>query len=242
MSIRLGISAVIITRNEEAYIASCLESLKGIADEILVLDSNSTDRTKEICSSYHVRFEEVEWKGYADTKNQGTQLANYSYILSIDADEQLSEVLRTSLLNVKAQLNSTTVYGFNRLNNYCGVWMKRGGWYPDFKIRLFPRTIQWTGRVHETLEIPSTFHRVSLQGDLLHYSIEDKQDHINRELKYASLAAPYSSLFRAYSAAIFNFIKVYFLKGAVLEGKLGLQLAYITSKAKIWRNKKAHTA
>lgn len=239
MSAVLGISAVIITLNEEEYIKDCLMSLQGVADEIIVLDSYSTDQTPAICAGHNVRFEQVKWQGYAATKNLGATLARFSHILSIDADEQLSEELKSSLLAIKSRLQKQTVYGFNRLNNYCGEWMKRGGWYPDFKIRLFPIEIKWYGEVHERLKIPKEYTLQKLDGDLLHYSIKNKQDHESRERKYAALAQPYHSLGQAYLAAFYNFIKVYLIKGAILDGKLGLQLAIITSKSKVWRNKKA---
>ena len=124
------ISAVIITYNEERNIARCLDSLKDVADEIVVLDSFSTDGTEEICRQKKAVFIQHEWIGYASSKNIANEKASNDWILSIDADEALSEMLIDSILKIKNQL-SDKFYSFNRLTNYCGTWIKHSGWYPD---------------------------------------------------------------------------------------------------------------
>ncbi|MBT8327947.1 MAG: glycosyltransferase family 2 protein, partial [Bacteroidia bacterium] len=124
MSENQKISAVIITLNEEEYIEKCIKSLKDVVDEIVVVDSFSTDRTQEICERNHVTFKQREWEGYALTKNWANAQASHDFILSIDADEMISETLADSIKLIKVNLNSNTVYSFNRLNNYCGKWIK----------------------------------------------------------------------------------------------------------------------
>ena len=124
------ISAVIITYNEELFIDKCLASLKGVADEIVVVDSFSTDTTEEICKKHNVRFIKHAFEGFRDQKNFALQLASYKNILSLDADEALSDQLRKSILAVKDKWEYDG-YVFNRRSNYCGTWINHSEWYPD---------------------------------------------------------------------------------------------------------------
>ena len=139
------ISAVIITFNEEKYIEKCISSLEEIADEIIVVDSFSTDRTEDICGKFNVRFSKHKFDGYVEQKNYAMSLASYPYILSLDADEALSDELKKSILGIKDNLKYDG-YIFNRLNNYCGKWIKHSRWYPDKHLRLFNSAKgKWTG-------------------------------------------------------------------------------------------------
>mgnify|MGYP000545130197 FL=1 len=135
-----NISAVIITYNEEAHIAECLASLSEVVSEIVVVDSYSTDATKVLCAKYSCRFIEYEWQGFAATKNWANDQVSHDWILSIDADEVLSPALIQSIQDAqKDGLMEGFAYQFNRLNNYCGIWLKVAGWYPDTKVRLFAK-------------------------------------------------------------------------------------------------------
>ena len=223
------ISAIIITHNEERNIGRCLESLHGVADEIIVVDSGSTDNTETICREADVHFEHHDWEGYSGQKNYANNLASCPWILSIDADEALSPTLRESLLKWKGQDKPQGAYRFNRLTNYCGHWIHHCGWYPDPCTRLFPKdAARWDGLVHErlTFNFPlSTFH---LKGDLLHYSYYSVEEHAERQLHYATLAAK-----KAHSAGKhvsttgvwlrpkWNFFRNYILKGGFLDGHAG---------------------
>ena len=149
-----GISAVIITRNEAHNIGRCIASLKGVVDNVVVVDAESTDDTRRIATDLEARVIIRAWTDYADQKNYANAQATGSYILSMDADEALSPELTTSLLNAtKSGLHGA--YQVDRLTNYCGTWVKHGGWYPDAKVRLFPKDrTRWAGtHVHETLEL-----------------------------------------------------------------------------------------
>ncbi|MGB1037463.1 MAG: glycosyltransferase family 2 protein [Bacteroidia bacterium] len=233
------ISAVIITYNEEKYIQGCIVSLKDIADEILVVDSFSLDRTKAICLELGARFIERKWEGYAKTKNWANAQAKYAWVLSMDADEVLSKDLRSSILSEKMKgLNDRRIYKFNRLNNYCGKWIRHAGWYPDTKVRLFDKTHAiWQGDVHEELSFSQTVDEIHLKGDLLHYTIMDKEDHISRLKKYNGLAKKYPNLAYTFFSSMFTFIKMYILKLGFLDGQLGFQLCFLTAKGKFWRGK-----
>src|SRR5579872_2065273 len=130
------ISAIIITYNEERNIGRCIESLEKIADEIVVVDSFSRDKTKAICTERRVRFIEHPFSSHIDQKNFALSQATYDHIFSLDADEYLSEELVDSVLEVKKTWPHDA-YQMNRLSTYGGKWIRRGNWYPDRKIRLW---------------------------------------------------------------------------------------------------------
>lgn len=241
------ISAVIITHNEERNIARCLQSLRDVADEIVIVDSFSTDDTEKICTNHMVRFEKRTWIGYAEQKNYANSLAIHPYILSIDADEALSNPLRTSILNQKDKLKGA--YSFNRKTNYCGKWIKHGGWYPDRKIRLFPKAgAVWTGGfVHEQLQLNESLTVSHLDGNLLHYSYYTIEEHKQRTEKYAMLGAKYLldsgkkiSALRKYSSAFARFFSMYILQLGFLDGKAGFQISRITAKGSYLKYKMVH--
>ena len=132
------ISGVIITYNEEEHIEKCLMSLTDVVDEILIVDSFSTDKTQGICEQFNVRFIQHKFEGYIEQKNYALSLATHDYILSLDGDEALSDTLKESILKVKQNWEHDGYYS-NRMNNYCGQWIKHSDWYPDRKLRLFKK-------------------------------------------------------------------------------------------------------
>ena len=133
------ISATILTYNEVGSIEGCLESLRDIADEIIVVDSGSTDSTLDICRRYGCKISQRELAGFGAQRQYATSLTTHSYVLAIDADEELSPALRRSLIELKTQGLTHRVYAFSRLNFYCGFAVRHCGWYPDTQIRLFDR-------------------------------------------------------------------------------------------------------
>ena len=146
------LSVVIITFNEERNIGRCIASVHGLADEVVVVDSESTDRTRAIAEELGARVLVRKWTDYSDQKNFANQQASHAYILSLDADEEVSSALRGSLLAAKSA-GLQDAYSMHRLTNYCGHWVRHGGWYPDTKVRLFPKSaVRWEGEFeHETL-------------------------------------------------------------------------------------------
>lgn len=234
----LKISAVIITYNEEKNIGRCLESLQDVADEIVVIDSFSTDSTQNICSKYGANFIQKEWKGYSTSKNYGNSMAKYDWILSIDADEALSDELKSSILRAK-QNDETKAYRIGRITNYCGTWIRHGGWYPDIKFRLFDRRkSKWIGHIHEKLDNVNEKELPVLDGDCYHYSYYSKEGHKAQADKFSSMAA--EDLFhkgkrtnglKIFFAVIFKFFKGYFLKLGLFDGKAGFDIAWISAHA-----------
>lgn len=166
------ISATILVYNEEKRIAACLDSLVGVADEIIVVDSMSTDSTVEICRRYGCKISHRHLDGYGAQRQYATSLTTHPYVLSLDADEVLSPALRNSIIALKEEgLEKHRVYSMSRLNFYCGVPVRRCGWYPDLQIRLFDkRYANWNLRdVAERVIFRDTIRPCRLDGDILHY-------------------------------------------------------------------------
>lgn len=234
------ISAVIITFNEADNIARCLDALRDVADEIIVVDSYSTDRTPDICQQYDgVVFLQRKWQGYAATKNWANAQAKHPYILSIDADEVVDDPLKKSILQARTK-GLSGAYSVNRKTNYCGHWVKHGGWYPDRKVRLFHRDkARWEGDfVHETLQLDEGVELQSLQGHLLHFSYHRLEDHRQRARKYAGLHAQkmftsgrHTTFVSALLSAGWKFIAVYFFKLGLLDGWAGWHIARFSAWA-----------
>lgn len=240
------ISAVIITYNEAHNITACVNSLVGVADEILVIDSFSTDETCKLAEEAGATVVSMEWKGYAQTKNTANTLVSASYILSIDADEVLSTEMKSAILTVKNHLSGA--YSFRRKNFFCGKWIRFCAWYPDIKVRLFPKKgSEWQGDfVHETLKInvPITL----LSGDLWHFTYTKKEQLIQKLEKYTDLAAAEMkkkgkkpTFLKLYFSPIFKFLKTYFVQLGILDGYYGAYISYHLAKAVHLKYKKLHS-
>lgn len=228
------LSAVIITFNEARNIARCIDSLAGIADEIVVVDSNSTDDTANICHEKGVRFIVHDFEGYIQQKNFALKQASNNYLLSLDADEALSEELKTSIRTVKTQWTHDA-YAMNRLTNYCGKWVRHGGWYPDRKVRLFKRAAgQWGGiNPHDEFLLSTGTSLGFLRGDLLHYSYYTKTDHLRQIDRFSELGAKAlfdfgkkSGPFKMTYKPIARFFKHYIFQAGFLDGATGWTIAW----------------
>ena len=222
------ISAVVITYNEESNIESCVTALQKVAAEVLIVDSNSTDKTRAIAKKLGATVVETKWQGYAATKNFGNSVATNDWILSIDSDEVLSEELIESIKTLT--LDEQKVYALDRLTNYCGQWIKHSGWYPEWKVRLFHRShTQWEGEfVHEQLVHSQSLLVQKVKGKLFHYSYKTLDDHWRRIENYARLSAlemqskgKQSSFVKLWISPAIRFLKTYFLKMGFLDGKNG---------------------
>lgn len=233
----MKISACIIALNEERNLPRCLKSVAPLVDEILLIDSNSTDATPEIAKQFGARVVQQEWLGYVGQKNFALDQATHSWVLSIDADEEISPELAASIARVKADPaadlpGAPNGYQFSRLVFYRNKWIRHGDWYPDRLVRLFRRTeARFTGgRVHEKLELRGE-HPI-LAGHLHHFTYEDAHDRAQRCAKYAALWAQsaHEQHRRAYPwsgplHALARFGKGFILKRGFLDGAVGWDIA-----------------
>lgn len=226
----IKISATIITFNEERKIEPCITSLLPVADEIIVVDSFSTDKTKEICLRYPVKFIERSFEGYVAQKNFALRQTTNDIVLALDADERLSSELQTSILHVKRNWNSKSGYSFNRLNNYCGKWIRFSGWYPDRKIRLWDkRKGQWGGEDPHDKVILLRKEIGFLKGDLLHMAYHTVDEHLQQMQKFSEVAAKakYRNgkrpifVIHVLLNPMFKFFKKYILQLGFLDGYYG---------------------
>jgi len=223
------ISAVIITFNEEEHLKKCFESLVDVVDEIVVVDSFSTDSTPNICKTFRTKFIQQKFLGYIEQKNFAIKHATYNHILALDGDEALSEELKISILKTKENWIYDGYY-FNRLNNYCGQWIKYSDWYPDKKLRLFKKDSgEWKGiNPHDTYVLKDKLTKGKLKGDLLHWIYKDYQDHNLKIEKFSTIAAQSyrdlgikSSIWKIIYRPMWAFFKAYFLRLGFLDGLNG---------------------
>lgn len=234
----LSISVVVITYNEEKNLARCLASVAGIADEVIVVDSFSTDSTQQIAASFGARFVPRAFDGYAKQKNFATGLAKNDWILSLDADEELTAELRNSIQAIKDD-TSTVLFRIPRLTNYCGKWIKHCGWYPDLQGRLYNRKSgAWEEKmVHEFWKPAKEGFGVSvLRGDLLHYSFSSIGEHMRKIEKYTELAAVdaqrrgrTASVLKVIFSPVWHFISEYFFKLGFLDGYYGFVICRLSA-------------
>jgi glycosyltransferase involved in cell wall biosynthesis len=233
----IKISATVIAFNEEGTIGPCLQSLLEVADEIIVVDSCSTDKTEEICRQFPVRFIRHPFEGYVAQKNYAVRQAAYDYILSLDADERLSDELKNSILEIKGNWGNVDGYTMRRFNNYCGKWMRFSGWY-ERKIRLWDRRkAGWQGTdPHDFVFIPGRRLK-NLQGNLLHYAYLTINDHIRQNFKFAEIAAQAkykkgdrpNFIINVIFSPLFRFVKSYFFQLGFFDGYYGFLFCAISA-------------
>jgi len=226
------ISLVIITYNEERNIGRCIDSAGGVADDIVVVDSFSTDKTIEIARSKGARIVQHAFEGHIEQKNFAITQAVYPLILSLDADEALSPELATSIKSVKENRKSDA-YLMNRLTNYCGQWIHHSGWYPDKKLRLWDsRKGKWGGmNPHDKFIMQAGSATSRLKGDILHYSYYSVEEHIRQVEKFSFIAArAYFEQKRKgagilmYLSPVAAFMRQYFLNFGFLDGHYGFTI------------------
>ncbi|WP_375579201.1 glycosyltransferase family 2 protein [Marivirga tractuosa] len=240
----MKLSVTIITFNEEKNIQACIESVKDVADEIIVIDSFSKDKTAEICKSYSkVKFIENSFAGHVEQKNFAINQSNFEFILSLDADERLSEKLKEEIHQWKNEDTSEKdAYNMPRLNNYCGKWIRHSGWYPDRKIRLWNKNKgEWGGNnPHDKVIMNSDSTIGKLKGDILHYTTENLKTHLEQVNKFSEIAAQQllnknkgkSEYLKIYFNPPFTFFKRYILQLGFLDGFYGFTIAIISAHAK----------
>jgi glycosyltransferase involved in cell wall biosynthesis len=231
----MRISATLITSNEERNIARAIESLR-CCDEVIVVDSGSTDRTVELAEKLGARVIESFWPGYANQKNLAADRAEHDWILSLDADEALSEALEAEIWQLKKTGPQEDAYTVPRLAQYLGRWILHSGWHPDRKVRLYDRRkARWTGRfVHESVQVDGRVGE--LQANLLHFTCSSLSEHVKTMERYTTLAAEELVSERrkiGWPQMILDppwtFFRTYFLQRGFLDGVEGLTIAYMAA-------------
>lgn len=234
----IKLSAVIITFNEERHIAQCLQSLINVVDEIVVVDSYSTDATKRICADFKVTFVQQKFLGYIEQKNFALSQASYNYIVSLDGDESLSETLQQSIKDLKTEWEFDGYYA-NRLNNFCGQWIKHSDWYPNKKLRVFDRRkAEWTGiNPHDHIELHDKKAKTGhLKGDILHKTYQSYSE-FNQKTEYFSSIAAQAYFDKGKTAPVWRivwnptwaFFKAYVLRLGFLDGFNGFVISVQTA-------------
>lgn len=245
----IQLSVAIITYNEERNIERCLRSVQAIADEIVVVDSFSTDRTKEICLAQGVRFIEHPFAGHVEQKNYALGQINHDYVLSLDADEALSEALQQRIAEIKMDCRFAA-YRFNRLTNYCGQWIRHCGWYPDTKTRLWKRSAgRWGGEnPHDFIQLDKHASVEWIPGDMLHYSFYSIADHATTANKFSEIAAQVAiekgkkaNLFVAVILnPLFTFVKKYVFQQGFRDGYYGFVICVLSAYANFLKYSKIY--
>jgi glycosyltransferase involved in cell wall biosynthesis len=237
----MRVSAVIITFNEEENIRSACESVAW-ADEIVVVDSGSTDATREIATDCGARVIINEWPGFSAQKQFATDAAGHDWILSLDADERVSEELRASVEALRGKKEAELADGYRvaRRTFYLGRWIRGGGWYPDYQLRLFNRKRgDWGDRlIHESVVMKPGARVETIDGDLLHYTVRDATHHRQMiEQRYAPLGAQQmwrdnkrTSSLQAAIAGPAAFVRSFILKGGFRDGAAGLTIAKFAAR------------
>lgn len=247
MNERPKVSACVTTFNEEHNIRRCLGSLRW-CDEIVVVDSFSTDRTIELCKEFTDRVYQHEWLGYIGQKNLIRKMASHDWILFVDADEEVSPGLREEIQRELAANDGAIVgYEFPRMVNYIGRWIRHGEWYPDIKLRLFRKDRGTSGgqEPHDQVFVNGDVKRLS--GQLYHYTYDGLHDHLETMNRFSSITA--QEKFRAKSRfrwtdfllrPPFRFFKAFVMRGGFLDGRRGFLIALVSAfgvcmkYAKLW--------
>lgn len=233
------LSVVIITYNEERNIERCIRSVSDIADDIVVVDSFSQDRTCDIAASIGARVVQHRFEGHIEQKNWAITQALFPFVLSLDADEALSEELRSSIMKIKKDKQADG-YTMNRLTNYCGRWIHHGGWYPDRKLRLWDSTKGCWGGInpHDKYEMINGAVTGFAAGDILHYSYYTRDDHYRQVEKFTDIASQALftqgkkiSIVMMLIRTIAKFIGMYLYRLGFLDGAAGITISRISAYA-----------
>ncbi|HEB58141.1 MAG TPA: glycosyltransferase family 2 protein [Gammaproteobacteria bacterium] len=229
------LSACVISFNEEKKIADCLRSLQAVADEIIVVDSLSTDRTREIAAEFTDKIFEQKFLGHIEQKNLAVSRASHDWILSLDCDERLDERLIESIRAIKDRLDEHDAYRMARKTFYVYRWLNHC-WYPDMKVRLFNRnTAHWGGtNPHDHVEVDGS-DIVTLNGDIQHYSFDSISDHIRTLDNFTEIGAreiirkgKRVGLLSPFTHGAWTFLKVYVIKQGFRDGFAGVVVSMLS--------------
>jgi glycosyltransferase involved in cell wall biosynthesis len=236
------LSAAIITFNEAHRLHRALDSLIGVADEVVIIDSHSTDGTIDLIEKYksklNIKVQQRPFPGHIEQKNFAIDQCSNDYILSLDGDEALNEDMKKEVIRFKESNNSAHGVFFRRLTNYNGFWVRHCGWYPDWKLRLFHKDhARWTGKnPHDIIKMNQGSKIEKYNGEILHYSYLSVSDHVIQTNKFTTIAAKAAfedgkrcSAFAPFIRGIFKFLRDYFIKLGFLDGRNGLTICTINA-------------
>lgn len=228
------LSVIVITKNEQDNIKDCLESAKW-ADEIIVVDSGSTDKTEEICRESTDNFYVKDWPGFGIQKQRALSLASHEWVLSIDADERITPQLKNEIIDKITQDSNVNGYLIPRLSNYLGKNIRHSGWYPDYTLRLVKRQESHFTEdiIHEKIVVKGGVEK--LTNHFLHYPYKDISHHLQKIDAYSSLSADKMfnngrcvSWSMVILKSIFGFVRSYIFKRGFLDGWPGLVVSIST--------------
>ena len=233
------LSVAMIVKNEAHHLAQCLDTVTAWVDEIVILDSGSTDATQQIAEQYGAKFyQNTDWPGFGKQRQLAQQYVTSDYVLWLDADERVTPELRQSIQAAIAQDAPNTAYKIPRLSEIFGHKIRHSGWYPDYVIRLYRKDFAHYGDqlVHEKVELPANANIQKLQGDLLHYTYQNIHHYLVKSASYAKAwadqrekASKKATLWQGISHAVGCFVKMYVIRLGFLDGKAGLLLAILSS-------------
>lgn len=233
------LSVAMIVKNEAHHLAQCLDTVTAWVDEIVILDSGSTDATQQIAEQYGAKFyQNTDWPGFGKQRQLAQQYVTSDYVLWLDADERVTPELRQSIQAAIAQDAPNTAYKIPRLSEIFGHKIRHSGWYPDYVIRLYRKDFAHYGDqlVHEKVELPANANIQKLQGDLLHYTYQNIHHYLVKSAGYAKAwadqrekAGKKATLWQGISHAVGCFVKMYVIRLGFLDGKAGLLLAILSA-------------
>lgn len=233
------LSVAMIVKNEAHHLAQCLDTVTAWVDEIVILDSGSTDATQQIAEQYGAKFyQNTDWPGFGKQRQLAQQYVTSDYVLWLDADERVTPELRQSIQAAIAQDAPNTAYKIPRLSEIFGHNIRHSGWYPDYVIRLYRKDFAHYGDqlVHEKVELPANANIQKLQGDLLHYTYQNIHHYLVKSASYAKAwadqrekAGKKATLWQGISHAVGCFVKMYVIRLGFLDGKAGLLLAILSA-------------
>lgn len=233
------LSVAMIVKNEAHHLAQCLDTVTAWVDEIVILDSGSTDATQQIAEQYGAKFyQNTDWPGFGKQRQLAQQYVTSDYVLWLDADERVTPELRQSIQAAIAQDAPNTAYKIPRLSEIFGHKIRHSGWYPDYVIRLYRKDFAHYGDqlVHEKVELPANANIQNLQGDLLHYTYQNIHHYLVKSAGYAKAwadqrekAGKKATLWQGISHAVGCFVKMYVIRLGFLDGKAGLLLAMLSA-------------
>lgn len=239
---RASLSLIVVALNEAHDIRDCIESVKGLADEVIVFDSGSTDGTPELCRSLGARVFETDWPGDGPQKNRALDQATSDWVLCLDADERVGPELRAEIEHILTLNNADAAYKTPRRSSFCGRFMKHSGWWPDYVTRLFRRgSARFSNlRTHTSLIIEGTVGK--LKGPVIHMALADLHEALDKTNAYSSAGAltlfergKQASLRKAIGHGLWAFIRTYFIRLGFLDGKEGLMLAIANAEGSYYR-------